>query len=79
MVGLRDAMSARETGWVSGLWRGSYGFLRPDGAPEDLFVHVTALEHVDELAPGQRVSFERGTDRQGRPCADAVRLEGHQS
>jgi len=62
------------------MWRsgGTWGFIRPDEGAEDLFVHFSALEGVGgyrQLGIGQRVTFERTSDPQGRSLARAVQLE----
>lgn len=52
-----------------------YGFITPEGASKDVFVHISALERagLQSLADGQRVSFDLENDRQGR--ASAVNLQ----
>ena len=52
-----------------------YGFITPDGASKDVFVHISALERagLQGLADGQQVSFDLENDRQGR--ASAVNLQ----
>jgi uncharacterized membrane protein YsdA (DUF1294 family)/cold shock CspA family protein len=52
-----------------------FGFIQPvGGAPEDaLFVHVRAFPDRRALPVGMDLTFERGTDPRGRPCALAVR------
>jgi cold shock CspA family protein len=52
-----------------------FGFIQPEGsAPEDaLFVHVRAFPDRRALPVGMDLTFERGTDPRGRPCALAVR------
>lgn len=51
-----------------------YGFIAPDGASKDVFVHISALERagIDDLAEGTKVKFDLENDRQGR--ASAVNL-----
>lgn len=54
-----------------------FGFIAPDGASQDLFFHVSAVESgaFEQLREGQRVSFETGTDPRdaGRARAEHVR------
>ncbi|MBV8970890.1 MAG: cold-shock protein [Sphingomonadaceae bacterium] len=51
-----------------------YGFIAPDGASKDVFVHISAVERagLGGLNEGQKVSFDVENDRQGR--ASAVNL-----
>ncbi len=51
-----------------------YGFIAPDGASKDVFVHISAVERagLTDLAEGTSVSFDVENDRQGR--ASAVNL-----
>lgn len=53
-----------------------YGFIKPDGAEKDVFVHITALEKAGmrELTEGQRVSFDIESDRKGKTAAVNLRL-----
>jgi CspA family cold shock protein len=54
-----------------------FGFITPDGASKDVFVHVSALEQagISHLNDGQKVSFETEPDRQGKgPKAVAIQL-----
>ena len=48
-----------------------YGFIEPDGAESEVFVHIRAVElsGMDDLKAGQRVNFELFTDANtaGRP------------
>jgi CspA family cold shock protein len=41
-----------------------FGFIRPDGASEDVFFHTSALQGLvfDELNEGQKVEFEKQPD-----------------
>ena len=51
-----------------------YGFIAPDGASKDVFVHGSAVERsgLAGLNEGQKVKFDVENDRQGR--ASAVNL-----
>ena len=42
-----------------------FGFIAPEGASQDVFVHISAVERagLDSLSEGQRVSFEIVKDR----------------
>jgi CspA family cold shock protein len=54
-----------------------FGFITPDGASKDVFVHVSALEAagISHLSDGQKVSFETQPDRQGKgPKAVDIQL-----
>jgi CspA family cold shock protein len=66
----------REMGTVV-RFRSTFGFIAPDSGGKDVFVHFEAIEGLGRrtLTPGEGVSFERGEDAQGRPCALAVRHE----
>ncbi len=48
-----------------------YGFIQPDGAAKDVFVHISAVERagLNGLKEGQRVRFELESDRKGRTSA----------
>lgn len=47
-----------------------FGFIQPDDASKDVFVHVSALERagLGTLVQGQKISFEIEQDR-GKPSA----------
>jgi CspA family cold shock protein len=51
-----------------------YGFIAPDGASKDVFVHISAVERagLSDLNEGAKVQFDLENDRQGR--ASAVNL-----
>jgi CspA family cold shock protein len=51
-----------------------YGFIQPEGAGKDVFVHATALEAAGlrTLVDGQRVSFEITNDR-GKSAATSLK------
>lgn len=48
-----------------------YGFIQPEGAGKDVFVHISAVERsgLNGLHDGQRVSFDLERDRSGRDSA----------
>jgi CspA family cold shock protein len=50
-----------------------YGFIECDDGTGDVFVHIRDVRaNVDALEIGQRVKFEVGNDRTGRPRATNV-------
>jgi cold shock protein len=53
-----------------------YGFITPDGAEQDIFVHINnCAESIDVLEKGQRVRFEeRVSSRSGKPEAYDVNV-----
>ncbi|TAK54899.1 MAG: cold-shock protein, partial [Dehalococcoidia bacterium] len=53
------------TGTIKRLARDrGFGFIRPDGATEDIFFHTSAVQGgaFDSLEEGQTVEFEKGQD-----------------
>lgn len=50
-----------------------YGFIQPDDASKDVFVHISALEQagIHSLAEGQKVSFDTQTDSRSGKIAVA--------
>ncbi len=48
-----------------------FGFIKPDGGGDDLFVHVSAVE-AGSLQEGDSVEYEVGQGRKG-PCAEQVK------
>jgi len=66
------------TGLIKKLVRDKgYGFIRPDGARNDIFFHCSALPEngdFDELDEGQQVTFDEGTGNNDRPRAINVRV-----
>jgi CspA family cold shock protein len=69
---------ARQTGTVKFFNSAKgFGFITPDGASKDVFVHVSALQQagISQLHDGQKVSFETEQDRQGKgPKAVSIQL-----
>jgi cold shock protein len=57
------------------MWNPSrgFGFIASDAGP-DVFVHITALNGIERLSPGDRVSFEVEPARDGRSRAADVRV-----
>jgi cold shock protein len=53
-----------------------FGFLRPDGGGKDIFFHISRLHQgqATELAPGTRVAYDLGMDRNGKIAASSVRI-----
>jgi CspA family cold shock protein len=53
-----------------------FGFIAPEGGGKDVFVHITALQRsgIQELAEGQKVSFESAPGRDGRISADRLKV-----
>lgn len=53
-----------------------FGFIAPDGGGKDVFVHVTALQRsgIQNLAEGQKVSFDTAPGRDGRISADRLQV-----
>ena len=48
-----------------------YGFIQPDGATKDVFVHISAVERagLSTLAEGAKVTFDV-VDNRGKEAAD---------
>ena len=54
-----------------------FGFIQPDDAGKDVFVHATALERsgINGLAEGQKVSYETEIDsRSGKTAVSKIEL-----
>ena len=53
-----------------------FGFIAPDGGGKDVFVHITALQRsgIQDLAEGQKVSFDTAPGRDGRISADRLQV-----
>jgi CspA family cold shock protein len=54
-----------------------FGFIKPDGGSNDVFVHATALERagISSLDEGQKVNFETETDRRsGKLAVSTIEL-----
>lgn len=50
-----------------------FGFIVPDSAGQDIFVHASALRPGESLSEGDRVSFEIGSNK-GKSCAINVKI-----
>jgi CspA family cold shock protein len=53
-----------------------YGFIQPDGATKDVFVHILAVERagLSTLAEGAKVTFDI-VDNRGKEAAENLRLK----
>ena len=53
-----------------------FGFIAPESAGKDVFVHISALERagIGALAEGQKVEYELSPGRDGRSAAENLRL-----
>jgi CspA family cold shock protein len=53
-----------------------YGFIQPDGATKDVFVHISAAERagLSTLAEGAKVTFDV-VDNRGKEAAENLRLK----
>jgi cold shock protein len=53
-----------------------FGFIQPEGASKDVFVHATALERagISHLPDGQKVTFDIESGRDGRESATNLQL-----
>jgi len=53
-----------------------FGFIAPDGASKDVFVHISAVERagLSGLADGQKVTFDLESGRDGRESATNLAL-----
>ena len=49
-----------------------YGFLRADGGESDVFFHASTYQGLEPLQRGDRVRFEVGVGRKGKPAASQV-------
>ena len=52
-----------------------YGFITPEGASDDVFVHFSAIQHngFRTLQTGERVEFDLVEDSKGRQAANVVK------
>ena len=52
-----------------------FGFIQPDGASRDVFVHISAVERagIGALSEGQAISFDIVQDR-GKEAAGNLKL-----
>ena len=53
-----------------------YGFIQPDGATKDVFVHISAVERagLSTLAEAAKVTFDI-VDNRGKEAAENLRLK----
>ena len=71
--------NARVTGTVQWFSRvKGYGFIRPDGQEEDVFVHYSSIvgEGYRNLRLGQRVEFVMEDSEKGPQAGEVTELEG---
>jgi cold shock protein len=67
-------MSTGTVKWFNG--QKGFGFIQPDGAGKDVFVHISAVERagMQSLNEGQKVSFDLVADRRtGKSAAENLR------
>jgi CspA family cold shock protein len=52
-----------------------YGFISPEDATQDVFVHITAVQRsgMTGLTGGQRLEYELARGRNGKMAADKLR------
>ena len=62
-------MSKGTVKWFNG--QKGYGFIQPDDAAKDVFVHISAVERagLSGLNEGQQVTFEVERGQQGKTSA----------
>jgi CspA family cold shock protein len=57
-----------------------FGFIKDDSGGPDIFLHISALQSAgidpDNLKPGERLTFEVESTRDGRTRAGNVRRAG---
>lgn len=57
-----------------------FGFIQQESGEPDLFVYAGAFLDHDKAEPGDKLTYEIGSSRDGRPCAINVRLvDPHQA
>jgi len=74
-----EGLAEAQTGSVTTYFEEKgFGFLRPDGGGKDIFFHISRLHQgqATELAPGTKVAFDLGMDRNGKIAASSVRILG---
>jgi len=54
-----------------------YGFIQPDDGSQEVFVHVSAVEHAGlvSLQNGAKISYELTVGRNGARAAQHLRIE----
>ena len=64
-----------ETGTVVHWSESGYGFIRPDGQGENVFIHRSDLRGAAYLTGGDRVEFEARMGERGRRADYARRVD----
>lgn len=64
-------MQGRVCHWSS---ERGFGFITPDGADTDIFVHVLQITNADFLSVGDRVEFDTTPDGKRQRAANVVVL-----
>jgi CspA family cold shock protein len=51
-----------------------FGFIAPDTAGDDIFLHISAVERAGISSPneGDRLSYQIAEGRDGRSCAEDI-------
>ena len=54
-----------------------FGFIQPAEGGNDVFVHISGLERagINNLAEGQKVSYEIDADNRGKSSAERLELK----
>ncbi len=68
-------MSTGKVKWFN--FKKGYGFITPEGADKDVFVHISAVQQsgLRGLREEQIVDFDVNTDDQGRTSASNIKIK----